>query len=103
MTHFFDWMDRKMDGTKLPDPDPVRTNNGKDLSFCEYWKAHWNAGYQQELLINGKMLKPMAHMAHAYPGVNNRPEEFVWLQATMNTPAKANVRSFFYLYGKIRV
>ncbi|KAK3213654.1 hypothetical protein GRF29_28g548960 [Pseudopithomyces chartarum] len=37
------------------------------------------------------MLKPMAHMAHAYPGVNNRLEEFVWLQATMNTPAKANM------------
>ncbi|KAJ4321399.1 hypothetical protein N0V94_002936 [Neodidymelliopsis sp. IMI 364377] len=30
----------------------------------------------------------------AFPGVKNREHEFVWLQATMNTPAKSNMWAF---------
>jgi hypothetical protein len=92
-------MDRKMEGVTFLDPDQSRTaEKGKEklLDFCGYWKQHWNAGYMPNLDINGKSLTPMDHMAQAFPGVENRPEEFVWLQASINTPAKSNVRTSVY-------
>ncbi|KAF3041138.1 hypothetical protein E8E12_008507 [Didymella heteroderae] len=39
-------------------------------------------------------MKPLDHVAQAFPGVKNREEEFLWLQATMNTPAKSNMWAY---------
>jgi hypothetical protein len=96
---FFDWMNRKKEaeGKTYTNPDP--TNNLKgELNFCQYWKEQWKGSYPQDLTINGKTLKPLDHMAQAFPGVNNREEEFVWLQASMNTPAKSNVSKTVWIW-----
>jgi hypothetical protein len=89
---FFDWMDRKMTGEKktYTNPDPSQQSKG-ELSFCRYWVEQWKGSYPSKITINGKTMEPLDHMARAYPGVDNREEEFVWLQSSMNTPAKSNV------------
>jgi hypothetical protein len=89
---FFDWMDRKMTAGKktYTNPDPSQQSKG-ELSFCRYWVEQWKGSYPSKITINGKTMEPLDHMARAYPGVDNREEEFVWLQASMNTPAKSNV------------
>ncbi|KAJ4361573.1 hypothetical protein N0V95_001734 [Ascochyta clinopodiicola] len=54
----------------------------------------WKGSYPQDITIGGKTKKPLDHLTDAYPGVRNREEEFVWLQATMNTPAKSNMWAY---------
>jgi hypothetical protein len=101
---FFDWMDRKMAkaGTKFTHPDPTLQNKDQ-LTFCKYWVEQWKGSYQSQITINGKTMVPLDHMKYAYPGVNNREDEFVWLQSSMNTPAKSNVsedcldKDFWYI------
>ncbi|KAF1978273.1 hypothetical protein BU23DRAFT_654827 [Bimuria novae-zelandiae CBS 107.79] len=92
---FFDWMDRKKKAEQKTYQDPDLNKKVRDgLSFCQYWKAQWKGAYPQPITINGKTLEPIDHMAQAYPGLNNRLEEFVWLQATINTPAKSSMWSY---------
>jgi hypothetical protein len=92
---FFDWMNRKPDSVSRKFKDPGSTSK---MTFCEYFGVHWKGPYPQDLTINGKTLSPIEHIAQAYPGVGNREEEFVWLQATINTPAKSNVSTTALLY-----
>jgi hypothetical protein len=92
VANFFKWMNRKMTkaGKMFTNPDPSQQGKGK-LDFCDYWAEQWKGSYPSTITINGKTLMPLEHMKWAYPGVKNREEEFVWLQASMNTPAKSNV------------
>lgn len=93
---FFDWINRK--GKKYPNPD-LSNNKGPELDFCEYWKDQWRGSFQQPWSVNGgEARKPLEHLAHAYPGLTNRPEEFVWLQASINTPAKSNVSKAVHIW-----
>ncbi|KAJ8110664.1 hypothetical protein OPT61_g6548 [Boeremia exigua] len=92
---FFDWIERKTKAAKKTFKNPdVSHNKAEQVDFCEYFKEHWQGSYPQELTIDGKTMTPILHMAQAYPGVGNREEEFVWLQASMNTPAKSNMWSY---------
>ncbi|KZM21037.1 chitinase [Ascochyta rabiei] len=71
---FFEWMDRKSvaASNKFKNPDPSKAG---ELNFCQYFVEQWKGSYPQDLTIDGKTMKPLDHMAQAYPGVGNREEE----------------------------
>lgn len=77
---------------KFDNPDPKKTTK---VSFCSYWKATWAGADTPVFKLKSddkKEMNAFGHLRHAYPGTNNFPEEFVWLQTAVNSPAKSQVR-----------
>ena len=92
VTKFFEWVEIKKKDEQFDDPDP---KNNKKMGFCAYWKATWEGAYSPIFKLkpdDKKELNALDHLRYAYPGKDNFPEEFVWLQTTVNSPAKAQVR-----------
>jgi hypothetical protein len=93
VTKFFEWVrDHKKPGNIFDSPDPTVTTK---VDFCEYWIATWGSKEKNppKFSIAGGIAKRNAleHLKYAYPGNNNHEKEFVWLEESINKPAKAEV------------
>ncbi|RDL32981.1 uncharacterized protein BP5553_08420 [Venustampulla echinocandica] len=102
VTGFFDWIaTTKAKGNKFPNPD----GSDKKVDFATYFKATWvmdgenkDPGQTFELVASdgtpeGQPLTPREHLASVYPSVNEHIDEFVYLEAEINAPAKAQTFS----------
>ncbi|KAG9233482.1 hypothetical protein BJ875DRAFT_485120 [Amylocarpus encephaloides] len=104
VTGFFDWLnDDKKQGKIFPNPDP----NKKDkVTFCDYFQGTWEMDNGEDkrddadnpaafaLEKDGEERTPRQHLAAAYPSTQFHYDEFVYLEAEINAPAKAE--SFKY-------
>lgn len=99
VTKFFDWLSTKLSNKSYRDPDPnhvLKNGKRKPIDFCNYLKATWHNPYTPmfKLAFSGDDVKRSAidHLKWAYPSRNHFEDEFVYLQTTVNAPAKEQVR-----------
>lgn len=94
VTKFFEWVrDEKHPGKVFDSPDPAAS--GK-VDFCDYFKATWAADPKAAAGPKFKIgtspaRNAMDHLKYAYPGKKNHENELVWLEDTINAPAKQHV------------
>ena len=88
VTRFFDWVQKEYYQNQAS-LDSLRpgAKTGARVKFCELWIDFW----EWPVDIDGVTLPAKDHITRAYPSKKFHAEEFVWLQADMNTPSKANV------------
>lgn len=98
MTKFFDWLKVKLDSKKFDNPNPAQTlanGNRKTIKFCNYLDQTWHGSStpQFELAFSKDNVKrtPLGHIKWAFPGKKHHEDEFVYLQTTINAPAKEQV------------
>jgi len=91
VTHFFDWISKKhYNGQPLFDDPHTSAVSTTKLTFCEYWTTWLEWSFQLD--GKGPSQNVLQHIAAEYPSTTNRyNEEFVYLQHSINTPAKSNV------------
>lgn len=89
VTGFFDWLSNThFGGQTFPNPEPLSASR---IDFCQYWLKFWDYRFP----IGQHTRNAEEHIQHAFPYKNGPYEnEFVWLDADINAPAKAEVRSF---------
>lgn len=89
VTGFFDHLNNELGKDKFDNPEPKKTDK---MDFCKFWKATWTGPFEVQFSIDGSESRsPLTHLASAFPGTSNKIEEFVWVQTTLNSPAKSNV------------
>jgi len=83
-------------------PDPAGSNNNVDL--CHYLQPYWyTLPVASYITINGVQAKPIQFVASAFPGTNNHENEFVLLDAGVNTAKEgvcyypSNIKVFYKL------
>ena len=98
VTYFFDWVNKKTrsDKPQYDDPNPNPKNKGKKIDFCKYWKDQWLDISPPSFSIDNSVDRnPTKHLQFAYPGIIRgkliHGNEFVWLHALVNAPAKSGV------------
>lgn len=98
VTRFFDWVRDQKPGKVFEHPD--KAQKGKKVDFCEYWRQTWTTADVQLQTFkitdgspnsDGPAKGVLAHLASAFPGKDNFPEEFVYLHTLLNAPAKSDV------------
>jgi hypothetical protein len=93
VTNFFDWMNVEYNGGQSKFDNP---KGGVKVDFCEHWKGTW--ANTKAFTISGKPVayNPLDFIRKEFPSTTNDfKNEFVWLESTINSPAKAQV-SFLY-------
>lgn len=88
---FFAYMDEKTD--LLPNPNPNAPPNAAMISFCQYVDAMFNIPAVAAPGIDtaqgfGATLTPINHIAAQFPTHQWKTDEYVSLEARINTPAK---------------
>lgn len=94
VTSFFKTLEEKW-SSKLwnhPDPKAVDANNKrKQIGFCAYWKEQWISNGGQFSIGTSPAMTVQKHIAYEYPSDARYKNEFVVLQAKINSPAKQSV------------
>jgi len=103
VTKFFEWVrDKKHPGNVFDSPNPAAP--GK-VDFCDYFKATWGADPSSAgpkfKIGTSPARNAMEHLKYAYPGNKNFEDEFVWLEDTINAPAKSHVSVPPFLYTSL--
>lgn len=90
---FFEWVRDQRPGNVFEHPE--KAQKGKKVDFCEYWRQTWTTDDVKLLTFDidgdGPKQSVLDHLASAYPGTKNFPEEFVYLHTHLNAPAKSDV------------
>ncbi|KAF1969577.1 hypothetical protein BU23DRAFT_238666 [Bimuria novae-zelandiae CBS 107.79] len=93
MTDFFSWIGYKKKANELfLDSDPSKSGR---VNVCAYWKATWTGEGAKAFPIGQSACKVVEqHLQDEYPSLQHTPHEFVWLEKTLNSPPKANMRAW---------
>ncbi|OAG02084.1 uncharacterized protein CC84DRAFT_1252184 [Paraphaeosphaeria sporulosa] len=102
VTKFFDWLKlRKFSKSAFDNPDRnALDKNGKrrQIGFCEYLKVTWDnptpPTFKLAFSKDDQERTALGHIQWAYPGKNHFEKEFVYLQTTVNAPAKQQMWDF---------
>jgi hypothetical protein len=95
VTGFFEWMSKTYHGAQTKFDVPG--NSGK-VNFCEYWTETWKDAKSFPLPGRPTVQTPLDYIRQEYPSKTNEyKDEFVWLERTLNRPAKAEVCLFVLL------
>ncbi|KAG7115614.1 Chitotriosidase-1 like protein [Verticillium longisporum] len=91
VVQFFAYMDEKIDS--VANPDPNASSNKKKISFCEYVNVMFDIDAIAAPGLDtargfAAMLTPINHIAAQFPTHQWKTEEYVSLEAVINTPAK---------------
>ncbi|KAG7139201.1 Chitotriosidase-1 like protein [Verticillium longisporum] len=91
VVQFFAYMDEKMDS--VANPDPSASSNKKRISFCEYVNVMFDIDAVAAPGLDtargfAATLTPINHIAAQFPTHQWKTEEYVSLEAVINTPAK---------------
>ncbi|EEY23441.1 chitotriosidase-1 [Verticillium alfalfae VaMs.102] len=91
VAQFFAYMDEKIDSVANPDPNAI--SNKKKISFCEYVNVMFDIDAVSAPGIDtargfAATLTPINHIAAQFPTHQWKTEEYVSLEAVINTPAK---------------
>ena len=93
VTNFFDWMSLEYNGGQSKFDNP---NGRGKVDFCDYWKGTWANTKAFSILGKPVAYSPLDFIRKEFPSTTNDfKNEFVWLESTINSPAKAQV-SFLY-------
>jgi hypothetical protein len=95
VTKFFTWLEEnRLKGEIFDNPSPTavdKDENRKKIQFCPYWKTLWQDSPTFRINGKGESRKALQHLKYAYPGIDNHDNEFIYLQSTVNAPAKSGV------------
>ncbi|KAG7121344.1 hypothetical protein HYQ44_004224 [Verticillium longisporum] len=91
VVQFFAYMDEKIDS--VANPDPSASSNKKRISFCEYVNVMFDIDAVAAPGLDtargfAATLTPINHIAAQFPTHQWKTEEYVSLEAVINTPAK---------------
>ncbi|KAL9948803.1 hypothetical protein ACHAQF_005536 [Verticillium nonalfalfae] len=91
VAQFFAYMDEKIDS--VANPDPNASSNKKKISFCEYVNVMFDIDAVSAPGLDtargfAATLTPINHIAAQFPTHQWKTEEYVSLEAVINTPAK---------------
>ncbi|KAF2449582.1 hypothetical protein P171DRAFT_480661 [Karstenula rhodostoma CBS 690.94] len=81
----FTWIrDKKKTGKVFENPKEGTTDK---VDFCVYWKGTWTGANPKAFSIDQSAPQTVEqHLSEAYPSLQHTPHEFVWLEATINSP-----------------
>jgi hypothetical protein len=100
VTSFFEWVSKKKTGKIFTNPDPTRLDKDKNrqmMGFCDYLDATWGGSFVRSFKLKGHpggeddARTAQSHLAFAYPSKKLFEDEFIYLQTTVNAPAKQQV------------
>jgi hypothetical protein len=99
VTNFFKWVSEKKTGKVFTNPDPKKLDQNKNrmMDFCDYLDATWGGSFLRSFKLKGHpggeddVRSAQSHIAFAYPSQKFFEDDFIYLQTTVNAPAKQQV------------